>query len=59
MDAQRYLISQVDTHRMARIRKASAPPDPGQSAPPDSTVPPKPKRKWLSRYNEALWTRLY
>jgi hypothetical protein len=58
MDALRYLISQVDTHRMARIRKASTPPDPGQSAPPDSTAPPKPKRKWLSLYNEALWTRL-
>jgi hypothetical protein len=58
MDALRYLISQVDTHRMARIRKASTPPETSQGAPPDSPTPSKPKRKWLSLYNEALWTRL-
>jgi hypothetical protein len=52
------LISQVDTNRMARIRKANPSPSPGQPAPPDSPTPSKPKRKWLSLYNEALWTIL-
>jgi hypothetical protein len=58
MDALRYLISQVDAHRMARIRKANAPPEPGQPASPESSAQAKPKRKWLSLYNEALWTRI-
>jgi hypothetical protein len=59
MDALRYLISQIDTRRMARIRKANPPAETGQAAPPASPAPAKPKRKWLSLYNEALWTRLY
>jgi hypothetical protein len=59
LDALRYLVSQVDTRRMARIRKASPPAETGQASPPGSPAPSKPKRKWLSIYNEALWTRIY
>jgi hypothetical protein len=56
LDALRYMISQVDTNRMARIRKASSVASPGQPSRP--APPAKPKRKWLSLYNEALWTIL-
>jgi hypothetical protein len=56
MDALRYLVSQIDDRRMARNRKSNPPADPGQAS--DSTLPSKPKRKWLSLYNEALWTIL-
>jgi hypothetical protein len=59
MDALRYLVSQVDARRMARLRNASPPAEAGQAAPADSATPSKPKRKWLSLYNEALWTRIY
>ncbi len=54
MDALRYLISSIDTSRMARLRKRPAPaanPNPAPSANP-------PPPKWLSLSNEELWTRL-
>jgi hypothetical protein len=69
LDALRYLISKLDWKKMARIRRRN-PPDDDASAlvpnpPPDpkgdvpKIEPPPPKtRKWLSLYNEALWTRI-
>jgi hypothetical protein len=64
LDALRYLISRIDHRRMARIRK-SAPltESPSEGEPPAETpappaAAPPAKRKWLSIYNEALWTRL-
>jgi hypothetical protein len=65
LDALRYLISRIDARRMARIRKSRPLTEPSssegmpQSQPsvPPAASPPA-KRKWLSIYNEALWTRL-
>jgi hypothetical protein len=51
MDALRYLVSRIDARRLARIRNGDAPTDP-------NPAPQKPQRKWLSLYNEELWTRL-
>jgi hypothetical protein len=45
---------EIPAQRIARNRKAIAPPNSGQPAPPDSQTPAKSKRKWLSLYNEAL-----
>jgi hypothetical protein len=65
MDALRYLISRIDARRMARIRRSPHPVDPTDTSaqagasPPPSMSPPAKKRKWLSIYNEELWTRLY
>ena len=66
LDALRYLISRIDARRMARIRKSSPLVEPttdvpeqagaSQAAPPPSPVK---ERKWLSIYNEELWTRLF
>jgi hypothetical protein len=62
-DALRYLISRIDANRMARIRKGGPlvepqPESQAGAAPPAPPATP-PKRKWLSIYNEQLWTRLY
>jgi hypothetical protein len=60
MDALRYLISRLDYRHMARLRKQGSAPETSPGAPtPDSANPPPPKRKWLSLYNEALWTRIW
>jgi hypothetical protein len=72
LDALRYLFSILDYKKMALMSKRrppelppeamvrNPPPDP-QSSPqgssPAASQPP-PKRKWLSIYNEQLWTRL-
>jgi hypothetical protein len=54
LDALRYLISRLDAGR--RRRPNAGPP----GTPPDGSPPPsKPRRPWLSIYNEALWTPLY
>jgi hypothetical protein len=45
--------------RMARICKANMPAEAVRSAPSESPAQAKPKRTWLSLYNEALWTRIY
>jgi Helicase len=72
MDALRYLVSKIDARKMACMRKGTppdepppeaptqtgAPPAPGASPPSSPPAPPK-KRKWLSIYNEELWTRLW
>jgi hypothetical protein len=60
MDALRYLVSSVDARFMAQARRrpvpeAPAPPAASQTAP----APAPPKRKWLSIYNEELWTRIW
>ena len=56
LDALRYLVSRLDARRLAKIRNQPTPPDgPPAAAPP----PAKPRRPWLSLYNEELWTRLY
>src|SRR6266851_1441180 len=66
MDALRYVISRIDARRMARIRKSAPlvepPPDAsgqGAASPAPLAPPPARQRKWLSIYNEELWTRLY
>jgi len=62
LDALRYLISKLDWRGMARLRKGDPIPPPTDlpSATPATPVqPPPPKpRKWLSIYNEELWTRI-
>jgi hypothetical protein len=61
LDALRYLVSRIDYRRMARLRRGPLPEDlaDGASAPAEAAPPPSPKRrKWLSLYNEALWTTL-
>ncbi len=58
LDALRYLVSRIDVHRLARIRKAppradadpAAPPAPAPAAPPR-----RGPRPWLRYDNEALW----
>src|ERR1700687_5301589 len=46
MDALRYLIASIDERKLGRRRKIG-----------DGTAEEEPKeRKWLSLYNEALWT---
>src|SRR5262249_31287721 len=60
LDALRYMISMPDQKKMARMRKRH-PLDQGLgiTLPKiDLPKPPRkpPKRKWLSIYNEALWT---
>jgi hypothetical protein len=65
MDALRYLVYSLDAHKLARhvrrgeqvqaVEHEPLPPGPGPAVP--LPEPPK-KRKWLSIYNEALWTRL-
>ena len=59
MDALRYLVSSIDVRFVAQARRR---PVPDQPAPPAASqtppAPPPPKRKWLSIYNEALWTRI-
>lgn len=58
--ALRYLVSSVDAHRMARPQRMGS----GQSAAgsqPEAgeCVPPRPTAyKWLSLFNEELWTRV-
>jgi hypothetical protein len=57
----RYLVSSIDVRFMAQARKRPvpeqpAPPAASQTAPPPPTPP---KRKWLSIYNEELWTRIW
>ena len=45
--ALRYLIVMIDAHRMAGPGKPAAP------------APEQPKRRWLSLYNEFLWTPIW
>jgi hypothetical protein len=55
LDALRYLVMGMDEGRLARWKV------PGLATAVEvvkSVVKPKPKRKWLSIYNEALWTPL-
>jgi hypothetical protein len=64
LDALRYLISRIDARRMARIRKSAPlvepPPDtPAQTEEPPASSASLKQRKWLSIYNEELWTRLF
>jgi hypothetical protein len=70
LDALRYLFSKLDWKKMALARKRrppddepplvpSLPPPPEPKTGPKIEPPPKPKpRKWLSIYNEELWTPL-
>ena len=49
MDALRYLIASIDERKLGRRRKIDG-----------GTAGEKPKeRKWLSLYDEALWTRIW
>ncbi len=64
LDALRYLISRLDEGFLARQRHSTAaessPPAavPGHGAAASSTSSSV-KKKWLSIYNEELWTRIY
>jgi Helicase len=63
LDALRYLISKLDWKKMARMRRGQpledAPPPGAPDAAGGAPAAPQPKpRKWLSIYNEALWTRI-
>jgi Terminase RNaseH-like domain/Helicase len=63
LDALRYLISKLDWKKMARMRRGEPPEDAPPPGAPDAAggtpAAPQPKpRKWLSLYNEALWTRI-
>jgi hypothetical protein len=65
LDALRYLVSKLDCKKIALFRRKE-PPEPEIPPAPiaanhplvQPTSPSKP-RKWLSVYNEALWTRMY
>jgi hypothetical protein len=59
MDALRYLISKLDWGKMARLKKGGPPPEelPDNPAPEVPQTQPR-KRKWLSVWNEELWTPL-
>jgi len=49
MDALRYLIASIDERKLGRRRKID-----------DGAAGEKPKeRRWLSLYNEALWTPVW
>jgi hypothetical protein len=58
LDALRYLICKLDRNKMARIKKGE--PASGEDLPdhPAPEVPESPKKKWLSVWNEELWTRI-
>jgi hypothetical protein len=65
LDALRYLISSIDKRRLGFFCKklGPLPPEPPPAAPVQPSAvpapPAKPKQnKWLSIYNERLWTRL-
>jgi hypothetical protein len=50
--ALRYLVSKLDSHRMARVAKST----PTEETPSTQTAPvPVKPRKWLSVYNDFLW----
>jgi hypothetical protein len=49
MDAMHYLIATLDRRRIALWGKK-------RLGDPEPAAPPKPRRKHLSIYNEALWT---
>ncbi|HEV2948790.1 MAG TPA: hypothetical protein VGX70_15560 [Gemmataceae bacterium] len=57
MDALRYLVSKLDAGKMARFKKGGpAPKEMGDNPAPEVTEPPK--KRWLSVWNEELWTPL-
>ncbi len=55
LDALRYLVSRIDANRLARIRNSPPPAATDPNPPPPAKSP---QQKWLSLYNEELWTRL-
>jgi hypothetical protein len=60
LDALRYLVSRIDARFMARGRKRPVSGEPApETPPPASPVPALRRKKWLSIYNEELWTRLW
>jgi hypothetical protein len=60
MDALRYLVTSIDTRFMAQARKRPVPEEPIRPAASQATPAPAPrKRKWLSIYNEELWTPIW
>jgi hypothetical protein len=56
LDALRYLITSIDTRRMSRLRLGPSKVEETGTSTPESGSQPKPRRKWNSLYNEALWT---
>jgi hypothetical protein len=57
MDALRYLVSKLDAGKMARFKKGGPPPEElADHEAPEVEQPAK--KKWLSVWNEELWTPL-
>jgi hypothetical protein len=54
--ALRYLVYSLDRHRLLRAGRTGE--RPGDGAPTQSATPVRRPRKWLSIWNEALWTRI-
>jgi hypothetical protein len=60
LDALRYLISRLDARHMALERRRPAEADNPSGTPAQGSPATAPrKRKWLSIYNEELWTRIW
>jgi hypothetical protein len=59
LDALRYLVSKLDARKMARARRDSARDRAAATPGPADQPAPEPPKKWLSIWNEQLWTRLY
>jgi hypothetical protein len=54
LDALRYLVARMDQGKIAYWKRLFRRSD---ELPPDLPLPPpRPQRRWLSIYNEALWT---
>jgi hypothetical protein len=57
LDALRYLVSRLDARQMALERRRPAEEVRDSEKSPEGSSAPA-KRKWLSIYNEELWTRI-
>jgi hypothetical protein len=57
LDALRYLVRGLDAHKMARWGKWWGKKE--ETPPATPTPAQKTQKKWLSIWNEALWTPIY
>jgi hypothetical protein len=54
--ALRYLVSKLDARQMARLAGKK---DGGETVDKQADERERAEKKWLSVWNEALWTRIY